>query len=110
MLQQEARLAEKVSDDRNVTLGRVYKDLERENRKLCKLSSRERRVQNIIERTCRFPLRILESTRIRPFPSMGPSTDATLRSMTAKFSPGRISPCGVFLFGVIMETVSSFPG
>jgi hypothetical protein len=59
---------------------------------------------------CRLPLRILESTRIRPFPSIGPSTDATLRSMTAKFSPGCISPCGVLLFGVLIETVSSLPG
>jgi hypothetical protein len=37
MLEQEARLAEEVSDDRNVTLGRVYNDLKGKNRKLCKI-------------------------------------------------------------------------
>jgi hypothetical protein len=37
VLKQEARLAEEVSDDRNVTLGCVYKDFKRKNRKLCKL-------------------------------------------------------------------------
>ena len=41
MLKQEARLAEEVSDDRDVALGRVYKDLERKNRKLCKLNLHE---------------------------------------------------------------------
>lgn len=110
MLEQEARLAEEVSDNPNITLGRVYNDLERENRKLYKLNLHEGKAHNSIERTCRFPLRILESTRIRPLPSIGPRTDATLRSMTAKFSPGCISPCGVLLFGVLMETVSSLPG
>jgi hypothetical protein len=41
VLEQETRLAKEISDDRNVTLGRVHKDLERENRKLCKLNLHE---------------------------------------------------------------------
>jgi hypothetical protein len=110
VFKQEARLAEEVSDNRNVTLGCVHKDFKGKDGKLCKLNLHEGKAGNSIERTCRLPLRILESTRIRPFPSIGPSTDATLRSMTAKFSPGSISPSGVLLFGVLMETVSSFPG
>lgn len=103
-------MAEEVSDDCNVTLGGVYKDLKRENRKLCAISSLERKGQGSKIRTCLFPLRILESSRIRPFPSMGPSTDATLFSITAKFSPGYMSPFGLLLFGVLMERVSSLPG
>ena len=41
MLKQEATLAEEVSDDSNVTLGCVYKDLKRKNRKLRKLNLHE---------------------------------------------------------------------
>ena len=37
MLKQEARLAEEVSDDRNVALWGVYNNLKGKNRKLCKL-------------------------------------------------------------------------
>jgi len=46
---------------------------------------------------------------MRPFPSMGPSIDATLCSTIAKVSPGCISPSGLLLFGVCMEIVSSLP-
>lgn len=41
MLKQEATLAEEASDDSNVTLECVYKDLKRKNRKLCKLNLHE---------------------------------------------------------------------
>ena len=48
MLKQEAGLAEEVSDDRDVTLGRVYKDLKWENRKLWKLNLHEGNAENSI--------------------------------------------------------------
>jgi hypothetical protein len=48
VLKQKARLAEEVSDYCNVTLGRVYKDLKRKNRKLCKLNSHEGKAGNSI--------------------------------------------------------------
>jgi hypothetical protein len=35
VLEQEARLAEEVSDDWDITLGCEYKDFKRENRELC---------------------------------------------------------------------------
>ena len=48
--------------------------------------------------------------RVLDLPSVGPSADATAHSVTAEFLPGCISPCGVLLFGILVETVSSLPG
>jgi hypothetical protein len=45
----------------------------------------EGKAGNSIERTFQLPLRILESTGIRPFPSIGPSPDATAKFLAGMY-------------------------